>query len=106
MYRQVLSSEFLLDAEGHPAGGHTTGAGLDIRWQNGPIVVAGRNGAILEDLIQAATDRLVWYQAAAGGEFACRENALAITKLQEALHWLDHRTADRRARGVEGKHLR
>ena len=37
------------------------------------------------------------------GDFACRENALALTKVEEALHWLNHRTADRQRRGVEGK---
>jgi hypothetical protein len=35
----------------------------------------------------------------------CRENALAITKLEEALMWLDRRTASRTARGVEGTPL-
>ena len=37
------------------------------------------------------------------GKFPCRENAIAITKLEEALLWLNHRTAQRQARGVEGK---
>jgi hypothetical protein len=37
-------------------------------------------------------------------KFPCRENALAITKLDEALLWLEKRTRDRVARGVEGKH--
>ncbi len=36
------------------------------------------------------------------GEFSCRENALVITKLEEARHWLDHRTQVREAQGVEG----
>jgi hypothetical protein len=44
-------------------------------------------------------DRLQSFQS---GDFACRENALALTKLEEALHWLDHRTKDRQRRGVEG----
>ncbi|AQN32530.1 hypothetical protein BCP12_118 [Bacillus phage BCP12] len=35
-------------------------------------------------------------------KFACRENAMAITKLEEALMWLNKRTTDRRNRGVEG----
>jgi hypothetical protein len=50
-------------------------------------------------VIQAALDRLYFYQA---GKFKCRENALTITKLEEALHWCQHRTADREERGVEG----
>ena len=37
-------------------------------------------------------------------KMACRENSLAITKLEEALHWLNARTAERKARGVEGTH--
>lgn len=32
----------------------------------------------------------------------CRENSLAITKLEEALHWLEARTKNRKAAGVEG----
>jgi hypothetical protein len=32
----------------------------------------------------------------------CRENAIVITKLEESLMWLNKRTADRQARGVEG----
>jgi hypothetical protein len=35
-------------------------------------------------------------------KFRCRENSLAITKLEEALMWLEKRTADREARKVEG----
>jgi hypothetical protein len=34
--------------------------------------------------------------------FPCRENAMAITKLDEALLWLEKRTKDREARAVEG----
>ena len=44
-------------------------------------------------------DRLRGFQES---EFKCRENALAITKLEEAMHWLHHRTRARVARGVEG----
>ena len=38
-------------------------------------------------------------------KFPCRENAIVITKLQEALFWNDQRTLDRENRGVEGKNL-
>jgi hypothetical protein len=37
------------------------------------------------------------------GKFPCRENALTITKLEEALMWNEARTKNRIARGVEGK---
>lgn len=59
------------------------------------------NGAFVEDIVAAAIGRLQFYQAS---KFSCRENALAITHLQEAAHWLDHRTRDRETRGVEGTH--
>ena len=39
-----------------------------------------------------------------GGQLKCRENSLAITKLEEALMWLEKRTADRIARKAEGTH--
>lgn len=91
------------DVDGNPNGGFVKGLGIDIRWQKGPL---GRgdnriepNGAFVEDVIRAAVVRLEFYQ---GGKFKCRENALAITKLEEALHWLTHRTANREVRGVEG----
>lgn len=96
------------DPNGNPAGGHSWGTGFDIQWQNGPLAVDGErlepNGAFVETVIAAAKDRISYYQVAAGGKFACRQNALAITKLEEALHWLNDRTAERERRGVEGTH--
>ena len=71
----------------------------DIRFQKGPIGELGPNGIHNEDLIAMVIDRLESFQAS---EFSCRENALAITKLDEALHWLRHRTDERAKRGVEG----
>ena len=70
-----------------------------VSFQNGPIKENGVNGCFQEDLLAIVIDRLRSFQA---GEYACRENALALTKLEEAMHWLNHRTAERQARGVEG----
>lgn len=56
------------------------------------------NEAVLEVLIDRLTEM--------GKKFPCRENAIVITKLEESLMWLNKRTADRKARGVEGKHLK
>lgn len=53
----------------------------------------------MEDLLQIFRNRLQFFQA---GDFACRENELTLTKIEEALHWLDHRTKDRQVCGVEG----
>jgi len=103
--KQAITQTHEVDAAGNPAGGSTMGLGIDIRWQNGPL---GRgadrqepNGAFVEGVILAAIGRLEHYQST---KFRSRHNALAITKLEEALHWLEHRTADREARGVEGTH--
>ena len=72
----------------------------DLSFQNGPI--AGPkdfNGITNEALLTVLIDRMRGFQS---GPFACRENALALTKLEEALMWLQKRTRDRMARGVEG----
>jgi len=39
-------------------------------------------------------------------KYPCKENAMTITKLEEALMWQDARKADRENRGVEGKNER
>ena len=93
------------DDNGNPAGGTVAGVGITINWQDGPL---GRdesriepNGAFVETVIAAAKQRIEYYNAT---KFKCRENAMAITKLDEALMWLHKRTADREAREVEGTH--
>lgn len=70
-----------------------------IQFQNGPIQEAGINGISNEALLAIVEDRLLGLQS---GQFACRENAVALTKLQESMMWLQKRTRDRLARGVEG----
>lgn len=75
----------------------------EIHFQNGPIKEAGVNGVTQEDLLAICQHRLECFQA---GPFACRENALALTKIQEAIHWLSHRTTARQSRGVEGTNLK
>jgi len=72
----------------------------DVRFQNGPVKEFGVNGCQQEDLLAIVIDRLRSFQS---GPFACRENALALTKCEEAMHWLNHRTNERLLRGVEGK---
>lgn len=100
-----FESKNFLDADGNPAGGDVTGVGISIAWQNGPLGRGAEreapNGAFVETVIAAAKQRIEFYQ---DGKFKCRENALAITKLEEALHWLHHRTAERERREVEGTH--
>lgn len=70
-----------------------------ILFQNGPISEKGVNGITQEALLAIVIDRLRCFQA---GPFACRENAIALTKCEEAIHWLQQRTLARMRRGVEG----
>lgn len=55
--------------------------------------------------IPGATDAVVLdrYEGFQSGPHACRENALVVTKLQEAIHWMKHRADERARRGVLGK---
>lgn len=72
-----------------------------IPFQNKPLSETGGvpNGITVEALLAICQDRLEGWQ---DGPYRCRENAIALTKIQEALHWLQHRTLDRMRRGVEG----
>ena len=71
----------------------------DINFQEGPIKENGINGVCNEDLILMVLTRLQSFQ---NSEYSSRENAVAITKLEESLMCLRKRTVDREARGVEG----
>ena len=92
-----------LDANGNPAGGYIKGLGMEIHFQDGPLGRGAErrpaNGAFVEDIETGLIHRMEFYQRT---RFACRENALVITKLEEAQHWGQHRTRQREARGVEG----
>lgn len=72
-----------------------------IHFQEGPIKECGVNGICNEDLLVMVARRLEGFQ---NSEFRCRENALALTHIEEALLWLRKRTMGREARGVEGTH--
>lgn len=84
------------DGEGMPSKGF-----CEIVFQDGPIKESGVNGVMDENLIAIVIDRLRGFQE---GPYKCRENALALTKLEESLMWLQSRTRAREARGVEGTH--
>ena len=103
----MFTSHHFTDSEGRPCGGSTYGRGFAIAWQNGPLVdpKTGQrsepNGAFVEEVIQAAINRLEFYQRT---PFACSANGVAITYLRDAIALLNARTAEREARGVEGTH--
>lgn len=67
--------------------------------QNGPIKEVGRNGCQVVDMIAVAKHMIEELNK----NFPCRENAMTITKLDEALMWQEKRTKDREIRGVEGQ---
>lgn len=72
-----------------------------ILFQNGPIPDVGVNGVTHEVLLAIVADRLRSFQL---GPFKCKENACALTHIEEAMHWLQQRTIVRMRRGVEGTH--
>lgn len=96
---QELRHTHRTDDEGNITGGLVEGIGLSVLWQDGPIQDGLQNGALIADLLAAARDRLRVYQAT---QLSCRENALAITHIEEAMHWLEARQRDRFDRGVSG----
>jgi len=59
------------------------------------------NGTTLEEMLRVCVERLTDLNS----RFSCRENSIAITKMEEALMWLNKRTADRKAREVEGQYI-
>lgn len=73
-----------------------------ILFQNGPIPEKGTNGITQEVLLAIVADRLRSFQA---GPYKCKENACALTHIEEAQHWLQQRTIARMRRGVEGTHV-
>lgn len=71
-----------------------------ITFQNGPRKEANSIHGLLDtDLLEIVRDRLIGFQE---GEFCCRENALALTALEECLLWMNKRVEDRASRGVLG----
>ena len=65
-----------------------------IKRTNGVLV---NEGTTNEEVIEVLLDRLHFLHK----KLPCRENSLTITKLEEALLWLNHRTAKRLVQGIE-----
>ena len=83
--------------------GLNNGFTATLRFQEGAVPAVGANGLTNEVLIAIVVDRLRAFQA---GPYPCRENALAITNLEQGLMWLQRRTADRLRRNVEGSYVK
>ncbi|MGD1952070.1 MAG: hypothetical protein ACFB14_20840 [Leptolyngbyaceae cyanobacterium] len=107
-YAGTVNRVFALDEPGPGNGCHQycveiESAGrlfrTETNFQKGPVKEVGLNGIQNEHLLAMVIHRLQGFES---GPYACRENALALTKLQEAMHCLEARTKDRSKRGVEG----
>lgn len=68
-----------------------------VKQEDGSLVTVA-DGTTNEEVLRVLIDRMNYLQK----RMPCRENAIVITKLEESLMWLEKRTADRNARGVEG----
>ncbi|MBY6915408.1 ABC transporter ATPase [Clostridium botulinum] len=72
-----------------------------IKFQKGARNAEGsQHGACDEDLLEMVRDRLKAFQR---GPYSCRENACALTYIEEALLWLNMRKEDRIERNVLGR---
>jgi len=71
---------------------------LKAKIQLNPIKEVGVNGCQIDDVIVFVRE----FISGLNREFPCRENSIAITKLEEAEMWLKRRKEDREKRGVEG----
>jgi len=75
-----------------------------LQFQEGPRNVEGSTPGLTSAAVVAAlVDHLSGFQK---GEYANRETALAITKLEEALHWIRHRADERASRNVLGTYAK
>jgi hypothetical protein len=105
---EIVESQFTVDRGGNPTGGTTTinlGIAADgrdivlrINWQDGIVGEDGQTGAFVEDVIEAVLQRLRFFQTS---KFRCRENAVAITHIEDGLNMLDARTRKRTLQNVE-----
>ncbi len=81
-------------------GSNSEGVYADIQLQNGPRKEENSmHGVIDTDLLEIVRHRLQCFQA---GPYSSRENACALTHIEEALMWLNRRVEDRIERNVLG----
>ena len=110
--REKLNTVFAADEAGvgnasheyaiYPAGSSREGGEplTVIRFQHGPRKLPDSVHGVLDtDLLEIVRDRLKGFQS---GEFSCRENACALTHIEEALMWMNRRVEDRIERQVLG----
>lgn len=75
-----------------------------LNFQKGPRNEDGsQHGVLDQDLLEIVRHRLQCFQS---GPYATRENACALTHIEEALMWMNKRKEDRKYRGVLGKNIK
>ncbi len=77
---------------------HGEQSSVEFTIQSGPIKEYGTNGCQIDEVIHWAKTKIEGFNE----QFPCRENAMMITKLDEALLWSMKRRLDREKRNVEG----
>lgn len=77
---------------------HDTQAQQKIQFQHGTILDKGINGVTNEAILDLLAMRI----RALNVSFPCRENSIAIQRIEEARLWLHERTRIREGQGVEG----
>jgi hypothetical protein len=110
--REKLNDVYVEDAKGNGGAHHKyliaggeTGIGQyqvyeHISFQNGARKLPDSIHGVLDtDLLEIVRHRLQCFQQ---GEFATRENAIALTHIEEALLWMNKRVEDRIERNVLG----
>lgn len=96
-HRYVISKK---DELSWSCGNNTLGLLEDIKFQKGPRSENDSIEGILDtDLLEIVRHRLQSFQA---GPYSSRENAHALTHIEEALMWLNRRVEDRIERNVLG----
>lgn len=71
---------------------------LEIKFQTGGAATTEKNGIFIEDLLIVAYAKLKEYN----DQLPCRENSIALTKIEESILWLTKRKLEREHRGVYG----
>lgn len=108
--RENLNVVFAVDDKGNGGAYHKylitendgTNKGVyeTIQFQDGPRKEDDSIHGVLDtDLLEIARHRLQCFQQ---GEYATRENAIALTHIEEALLWMNKRVEDRIERNVLG----
>lgn len=109
--REKLNRVFAADKPGNGGANHEyivlcediskeTAEPIEIAFQNGPRKDPESISGVLDtDLLEIVRDRLKGFQQ---GEYATRENTIALTHIEEALLWMNKRVEDRIERNVLG----